>query len=124
MSNFMKIRLGEADLFHADGQKDKLNTDRHTEVTKLILAFRSFAISPKSSYVMLLLVITILDTNCYVSLALCSVNDFSLHSASCISNSLLTPEATDLPGCIMIIHKVTHRGPTRIFFAGRGRKRV
>jgi len=47
----MKIRLRVADLFHVDGQTNKLNTDRYTQVTKLILAFRSFAISPKSSYV-------------------------------------------------------------------------
>ena len=60
MSSFMKIRLGGADVFHADGRSDKLNTDRHTDVTKLILAFHSFAISPKSSYVILLLVVTTL----------------------------------------------------------------
>jgi hypothetical protein len=36
MSNFVKIRQGGADLFHVDGRTDRLNTDRHTDVTKLI----------------------------------------------------------------------------------------
>ena len=83
MSNFIQIHLGGTDLFHADGRTDKLNTDRHTDATKPIVAFRNFAISPKSSYVILLLVVIILvlrtslnkatplDTNCYVSLAPC-----------------------------------------------------
>jgi hypothetical protein len=34
MSNFMKILLLGADLIHADGQ-----TDRQTDMTKLIVAF-------------------------------------------------------------------------------------
>ena len=38
MSNFIKIRPGEAELFHADGQ-----TDRQTDVTMLMVAFRNFA---------------------------------------------------------------------------------
>jgi hypothetical protein len=36
----MKIRLEEADLFHADG---------HTEMMKVIVAFRNFAKTPKNS---------------------------------------------------------------------------
>jgi len=36
--NFMKIRSVGAELFHADGR-----TDRHTDMTKLIAAFRNLA---------------------------------------------------------------------------------
>jgi len=54
------MRLGGADLFHADRGTDKLNTDGHTDVTTLILALRNFAISPNSPYVILLLVVIIL----------------------------------------------------------------
>jgi hypothetical protein len=39
----MKIRSVGAKLFHADGQ-----TDRQTDMTKLIVAFRNFANAPKS----------------------------------------------------------------------------
>jgi hypothetical protein len=39
----MKIRSVGAELFHADGE-----TDRQTEMTKLIVAFRDFAIAPKN----------------------------------------------------------------------------
>jgi hypothetical protein len=39
----MKIRPVEADLFHADGQ-----TDRETDTTKVIVAFRNFANAPKN----------------------------------------------------------------------------
>jgi hypothetical protein len=38
----MKIRLDGAELFHADRQ-----TDRQTDMTKLIFAFRNFANAPK-----------------------------------------------------------------------------
>jgi hypothetical protein len=38
----MKIRPVGAELFHADGQ-----TDRQTDMTKLIAAFRNFADVPK-----------------------------------------------------------------------------
>jgi hypothetical protein len=34
--------MAEAELFHADRQKDR-RTNRQTDTTKLILAFRSFA---------------------------------------------------------------------------------
>jgi len=39
--NFVKIRPVEAELFHADGR-----TDRRTDMTKLIIAFRNFANAP------------------------------------------------------------------------------
>jgi len=39
MSNFIKLRPVGAELFHADGQ---------TDMTKLILAFRTFANVPKT----------------------------------------------------------------------------
>ena len=39
ISNFMKIRSVEAELFHADGQ---------TDMTKLIVAFRNFVNAPKT----------------------------------------------------------------------------
>ena len=42
MSNFLKIRPEGAELFHADR-----GTDRRTDMTKLILAFRNFANPPK-----------------------------------------------------------------------------
>jgi hypothetical protein len=41
MSNFMKIRIVGAELFHADGRKDG------TGMTKLIVAFRNFENAPK-----------------------------------------------------------------------------
>ena len=40
--NFVKILPVEAELFHADGR-----TDRRTDMTKLIVAFRNFANAPK-----------------------------------------------------------------------------
>jgi len=39
ISNFMKIRLVAAELFHADGR---------TDMTKLIVAYRNFAKVPKN----------------------------------------------------------------------------
>ena len=41
ISNFMKIRQGVAEMFSADGQRDMVN---------LIVAFRTFANAPKSSW--------------------------------------------------------------------------
>jgi hypothetical protein len=41
ISNFMKIRLGGAEFFHAEGR-----TDRRKDMTKLIVAFRNFANAP------------------------------------------------------------------------------
>jgi len=46
----MKIRLVGAELLHSDGQTDRRKegwTDRRTDVTKLIFAFRNFAKTPK-----------------------------------------------------------------------------
>jgi hypothetical protein len=43
ISNFMKIRLVGAEMFHADGR-----TDEWTDMTKLIVAFRNFANAPKN----------------------------------------------------------------------------
>ena len=46
MSNLMKIRQVEAEWFH---------TDRRTDLTKLIIAFRNFANAPKNgTYVVLI----------------------------------------------------------------------
>jgi hypothetical protein len=47
----MKIRLLGAELLHADGRKDgrtDRQTERHIGMTKLIVAFRSFANTPTS----------------------------------------------------------------------------
>jgi hypothetical protein len=44
-SNFMKIRPMEAELVHADRQ-----TDRQTDITKLVVAFRNFANAPKNEF--------------------------------------------------------------------------
>jgi len=41
--NFMKIRPVGSELFHADGL-----TDRQTDMTKLIVAFRNFANASKN----------------------------------------------------------------------------
>jgi hypothetical protein len=41
--NFMTIGPAGAELFHADGQ-----TDRHVDMTKLIVAFRNLANVPKN----------------------------------------------------------------------------
>jgi len=46
ISNFMKIRPVGAELFHADGRKDRQKT-RRTHMTKLTVAFRNFANAPK-----------------------------------------------------------------------------
>jgi len=43
--NFMKIRLVEAELFHVD-QQTHIWTNRETNLTKLIDAFRNFANLP------------------------------------------------------------------------------
>jgi hypothetical protein len=45
MSHFMKIGPVGAELFYADGR-----TDKYTEMTKRIVAFRSFANAPKNEY--------------------------------------------------------------------------
>jgi hypothetical protein len=45
MSNFMKISPVGTELLHADGR-----TDRQTNVTKLIVAFRISATAPKTMY--------------------------------------------------------------------------
>jgi hypothetical protein len=45
-TNFMKIRLVGAELFHADGRTEG-RTDRRTNVIKLVVAFRKFANAPK-----------------------------------------------------------------------------
>jgi hypothetical protein len=42
ISNFMKIRPVGAELFHVDRQRDG-----RPDTTKLIIAFRNFAIAPK-----------------------------------------------------------------------------
>ena len=44
----MKIRPVEAELFHADGEKDG-RKDRQTDMTKLIFAVRSFASAPENT---------------------------------------------------------------------------
>ena len=41
--NFLKIHPAGAELFHTDGE-----TDRRTDMTKLIVTFRNFAYVPKS----------------------------------------------------------------------------
>jgi hypothetical protein len=46
-SNFINFRPVGAELFHADGQMD---TDRQTDITKLIVAFDNFAKEPKKSH--------------------------------------------------------------------------
>lgn len=42
ISKFVKVRLLEAEVFHAD---------RHTDMTKLILAFRNMANAPKNEII-------------------------------------------------------------------------
>jgi hypothetical protein len=42
----MKIRLMGAELFHADGQRDRV-TDRRTDTTTLVVAICNFANSSK-----------------------------------------------------------------------------
>jgi len=44
ISNFMKIRSVGAEFVHADGRKN-----RHTNMTKLIVAFCNVAIAPKNN---------------------------------------------------------------------------
>jgi hypothetical protein len=43
LSSFIKVLPVAAELFHADGQ-----TDRRTDMTKLIVAFLDFANAPKN----------------------------------------------------------------------------
>jgi hypothetical protein len=47
MSNYMKIRPKEAMLLLADGRTNGWR-DGHTDITKLIVAFRNFAKAPKT----------------------------------------------------------------------------
>ena len=47
MSKFMKNRPFGAELLHAGGRKDR-QTDRQTDMTKLIVAIRNFAKEPKN----------------------------------------------------------------------------
>jgi hypothetical protein len=49
MSNFMKIRSMGAELFHLNWRNDG-RTDGEKDMTKLIVAFRSFANAPKESF--------------------------------------------------------------------------
>jgi len=46
ISNFIKTRPVGAELFHADGRMD-----RQTDMTKLIVCFRSFTKAPKNQSV-------------------------------------------------------------------------
>jgi hypothetical protein len=46
MSNFMKIRPVGAEVLHLDGQTNR-RTERQTDMTQLIVAFRNFANAPK-----------------------------------------------------------------------------
>jgi hypothetical protein len=50
ISNFVQIRPVEAYVLHADEWIDR-QTDRQTDMTKLIVAFRSFANAPKKHVV-------------------------------------------------------------------------
>ena len=52
ISNFMKTRQAEAELFHADGQTGRRQTSRQKQkiITKLIVAFFNFAKAPKSGH--------------------------------------------------------------------------
>jgi hypothetical protein len=43
--SYIKIRTAGADFFHADRRTDR--TERRTDTTKLIVAFRNFANAPK-----------------------------------------------------------------------------
>jgi len=43
ISNFKNMRPVDAELFHADGR-----TDRETDMSKVIVAFRNFANAPKT----------------------------------------------------------------------------
>jgi hypothetical protein len=48
-SNFMKIRPVGAKFFHADGRMDG-RTERQTDMTKLMVGFRNFAMARKNLY--------------------------------------------------------------------------
>jgi hypothetical protein len=48
----MKIRPVGAELFHADGQTHR-QTDRQTELTKLIVTFHNFAKAPRNEHIVL-----------------------------------------------------------------------
>jgi len=47
ISHFMKLLPLGAELFHGDGRKPG-QTERHTDMTHLIVAFCSFAKTPKN----------------------------------------------------------------------------
>ena len=49
ISDLIKVRPVEAELFHADGQANG-ETDRREDITKLIDVFRNFANAPKNVY--------------------------------------------------------------------------
>ena len=48
--NFIKVRPEEDKLFHADERTDG-RTKRRTDATKLTVAFRNFANSPKNGFI-------------------------------------------------------------------------
>jgi Fe-S-cluster formation regulator IscX/YfhJ len=48
ISNFMKLRSVGDELFHVDGRIDR-QTDRQTDMTKVIVAFRNFVNAPIKS---------------------------------------------------------------------------
>jgi hypothetical protein len=50
--NFLKICPVGTELFHADRERERERESRQTDMTKLIVAFRNFANSPKSSQIL------------------------------------------------------------------------
>jgi len=80
----MDILSVVAELFHMDGRTDRqTDTDRRTDVTKLIVAFRNFANAPKNSFPSFR---TTQEENCLhhpppsrssVSFGICTLNELS-----------------------------------------------
>jgi len=58
--NFVKISSVGAELFHADGRTDRRDTDRRTDMTKLMAAFRNFIKAPKNCYIISVIIIVVL----------------------------------------------------------------
>jgi len=64
ISNFVKIRPMEVELFHADGRRHK-QIDRHTDMTELIVAFHNVANAPKIGYLIMCISRSTIDSICY-----------------------------------------------------------
>jgi len=58
--NFVQIPSVGAELFNADGRTNRRNTDRRTDMTKQMAAFRNFTKTPKNCYIFSVIIIIVI----------------------------------------------------------------